>query len=242
MPQPSGKSLILPVDPVAPDTRGPLDLYLPSTAGPAPCVLLVHGLYPEQPEVTPRFSNFYREYASHLAHRGLVAAIVDHDLTRGFFYQEALATVRDAVDLLRAAPETDEDTVGMWFFSGGGPLSYPFLIDPAPWLRAVELTYPVLPGADTPAWPPPEDAIAGISAVPTLLTLVENEIPDYIAGQRSFVAQASNAGVPLDVRTVAGVGHGFDATTDVPHARAAVTEGLDWMAAALKSPRSFGRM
>ncbi|KZF10497.1 MAG: hypothetical protein WBD41_24480 [Rhodococcus sp. (in: high G+C Gram-positive bacteria)] len=242
MPQPTGKSLILPVDPVVPETRGQLDLYLPSTAGPAPCVLLVHGLYPEQPEVTPRFSNFYRDYASHLAHRGLVAAVVDHDLTRGFFYQEALVTVRDAVDRLRAAPETDENTVGMWFFSGGGPLSYPFLIEPAPWLRAVELTYPVLPGADTPGWPPPDNAIAGINVVPTLVTLVENEIPDFIPGQRAFVTQASNASVPLEVRTVAGVGHGFDAMTDEPHARAAVAEGLDWMATTLTSRRSFGRM
>lgn len=233
MPRTAGPSLILPVDPVTPETHGGLDLYLPEGDSPAPCVLLVHGLYPQQPEVTPRFSSFYAAYASHLARRGLVAAMVDHDLTRGFFYHEALATVTHAVEQLRARPETDGDTVGLWFFSGGGPLAYPFLLDPQPWLRAVQLTYPVLPGADTPGWPAPEDAIAGIASVPTRVTLVENEIPDYIAGQQSFVAHAAASGVPLDVRTVDGVGHGFDALVDDPRTREVVSQNLDWISNAL---------
>lgn len=236
LPQTAGPSLILPVDSVTPETHEGLDLYLPDSGTPAPCVLLVHGLYPEQPEVSPRFSSFYPAYASHLARRGLVAAVVDHDLTRGFFYHEALATVGNAMEQLRARPETDGDAVGMWFFSGGGPLSYPFLVDPQPWLRAVQLTYPALPGPDTPGWPTPEAAIAGIASVPTRLTLVENEIPDYVADQRNFVVLAADHGVPLDVHTVAGVGHGFDALADEPRTREVVARNLDWMAESLNHP------
>lgn len=233
MPDPSGPPLILPVEPITPVADGILDIYLPEGQLPAPCVLLVHGLYPEKPEVTPRNSRFYRDYASHLARRGLVAAVVDHELTGGAHYPEALATVSRAVDELRARPETDSDTVGLWFFSGGGPLSYPFLADPAPWLRCVELTYPVLPGAGTPGWLAPDAVVPGIASVPTYLTLVENEVPDFVAGQQEFLARTADIAAPLDVRTVAGAGHGFDRMQDEPHTRAAVADGLDWIIARL---------
>lgn len=233
MSEQSGPSLILPVEPVVPKTTGLLDVYLPESGLPAPCVLLVHGLYPEQPEVTPRNSRFYAGYASHLARRGIVAAVVDHDLTRGFLYHEALATVTAAVDELRALPETDGGSVGLWFFSGGGPLSYPFLVDPAPWLRCVELNYPVLPGADTPGWPTPERVIAGMASVPTFLTLVENEVPDFVAGQQDFVLDATKAGVLLEVRTLPDASHGFDMLQDDPNNRAAVAAGIDWIAGQL---------
>lgn len=234
MPEPSGPSLIVSVDPVAPVTEGSLDVYLPEDGRPAPCVLLVHGLYPAKSAVMPRDSNFYHGYGSHLARRGVVAGLVNHDLTDGFLYHEALATVSQAVEQLRSHSETDGDAVGLWFFSGGGPLAYPFLADPQPWLRCVELTYPVLPGADTPGWPDPAEAITGIESVPTFLTLVEHEIPDYVAGQNDFVAQANRAGALLEVNTVGGAGHGFDAMLHEAHAIEAVEAGLTWMASTLK--------
>ncbi|MDJ0393647.1 hypothetical protein QMK17_09925 [Rhodococcus sp. G-MC3] len=237
MPPPSGPSLILPVEPIDPVSHGDLDVYLPDGDIPAPCVLLVHGLYPARPEVTPRHSRFYHDYASHLARRGIVAGLVDHDLTDGFLYHEALATITDAVSQLRALPETNADAVGLWFFSGGGPLSYPFLANPEPWLRCIELTYPVLPGAGTPGWPEPEAVVTGIASVPTYLTLVQNEIPDYVVGQQEFLARASDIDAPLNFRTVEGAGHGFDALQDEPHTRAAVADGLDWIVGRLNARR-----
>lgn len=233
LPVPSGPPLIVPVEAVVPRTGQLIDAYLPDTHSPAPCVLLVHGLYPEQPEVTPRNSQFYADYASHLAQRGIVAGVVDHDLTRGFLYHEALVTVTAAVDELRSLPESDGGTVGMWFFSGGGPLAYPFLADPASWLRCVELTYPVLPGADTPGWPTPDSVIAGMASVPTYLTLVDNEISEYVAGQQAFVDSATKADAPMQVRTVAGAGHGFDALQNEPDTRAAVVTGIEWIVSQL---------
>lgn len=234
LPEPSGPPLILPVDPVVPIAGTLVDIYLPDRDGPAPSVLLVHGLYPEQPEVTPRYSRFYRDYASHLARRGVAAAVVDHDLTRGFLYHEALATVTAAIEELRAHPAVDAGALGLWFFSGGGPLSYPFLASPPPWLRCVELTYPVLPGPGTAGWPDPQDAVAGIESVPTYLTLVEHEIPDFVEGQQNFVSLAQN--VLSKVHVVADASHGFDATQDAPHTREAVDAGLNWIAGELVRP------
>lgn len=229
LPDLSDPPLILPAEPVAPESYDNLDVYLPADGLPAPCVLLVHGLFPEKPAVTPRHSRFYRDYASHLARRGIAAGVVDHDLVNGFLYPEALATVTTAFDRLRSLPTTDGDSVGAWFFSGGGPLAYPLLAEPPSWLRCVELTYPVLPGPGTPGWPTPEQAIAGIASVPTFLTLVEHEIPDFVDGQNGFVEQASKVDAPLEIQRVDGVGHGFDATADEWHARDAVSAGLDWM-------------
>nr|WP_296773986.1 hypothetical protein [Rhodococcus sp. (in: high G+C Gram-positive bacteria)] len=230
MPAPSGPRVILPVEPVEPVTRGNLDLFLPDAELPAPSVLLVHGMYPSKPAVTPRYSNFYHDYASHLARRGIVVGLFDHELTDGPRYDEALATVDSAVEHFRSLPETDADAVGLWFFSGSGPLVYPFLADPPPWLRCVELTYPVLPGAGTPGWLPPEAVVPGIAVVPTYLTLVENEIPVYVSGQQEFLARAAEIDAPLNVRTLSGAGHGFDLLLDTPATRAAVADGLDWMA------------
>ncbi|MGB7384267.1 MAG: hypothetical protein WA927_13725, partial [Rhodococcus sp. (in: high G+C Gram-positive bacteria)] len=67
MHEPSGPHLVLPVDSVAPIRDGVLDVYVPDSPPPSACVLLVHGLYPAKPEVMPRDSNFYHDYASHLA-------------------------------------------------------------------------------------------------------------------------------------------------------------------------------
>lgn len=231
--EPTGPSMILPVQPVEPVLRGNLDVYLPDAGGPAPCVLLVHGLFPEPPEVTPRNSRFFRDYASHLARRGVVAAVVDHDLTEGMRFPEAAVTVRHAVDELRDQPETDGDVVGLWIFSGGGPLSYPFLADPPPWLRCIELTYPMLPAEDIPGWPTMDDAVAGTESVPTFLTLVQNEMPMFAPDQQTFLERVRITESPVTVQSVAGAAHGFDAASPEPHTMDAVAAGIDWMVGTL---------
>lgn len=225
----AGPSMILPVEPVDPVTRGDLDLYLPDVEGPAPCVLVLHGLFPERPDIMPRQSRFFRDYASHLARRGLVAAVIDHDLTEGVRVPEAAATVARGVEQLRAQPEADADAVGLWFFSGGGVLSYPFLADPQPWLRCVELTYPMLPAEEFPNWPKTADVVAGTKSVPTYFTIVENELPMFAPDQQAFLEHANEVGAPITVTNVPGAEHGFDVSDSSPQALDAVTAGIDWM-------------
>ncbi|MFD4366996.1 alpha/beta hydrolase [Rhodococcus sp. NPDC058521] len=222
-------SMILPVDPVDAVTRGNLDVYLPETERPAPCVLILHGLFAEPPEVMPRQSSFFRDYASHLARRGLVAAVIDHDLTEGLRVPQAVATVAQAVEVLRNQPEADGDEVGLWFFSGGGVLSYPFLAKPEPWLRCVELTYPMLPADEFPEWPTVDEVISGASSVPTYFTVVENEVPIFAPDQKAFVERAQKAGIPVTVNLVPGAEHGFDVFDERSEARDAVAAGIDWI-------------
>lgn len=227
--EPSGPSMILPVEPVVPVVRENLDVYLPEGGGPVPGVLIVHGLFPERPETMPRQSRFFRDYASHLARRGIVAAVVDHDLTEGMRFPEASATIGRAVEDLRNQPEVDAAVVGVWIFSGGGPLSYPFLADPPPWLRGLELTYPMLPAEDIPGWPTMDHAVAGTKTVPTFITVVEHEMPMFAPDQQAFLERVEQIGSPVTVQTVAGAAHGFDALEPERHTQKAVAAGIDWM-------------
>jgi hypothetical protein len=119
--------LVVPTDPVDPLDRGEFDLYLPAHGGPRPVVVLVHGLFPEPPPVSPRRTPFFRAYAAQLARRGVAAVVLDHELTDGMRYPEAAATLDRTLTAVRAGSEVDGGSVAVWFFSGGGPLAYPVL-------------------------------------------------------------------------------------------------------------------
>ena len=219
--------LIVPTDLVDPLDHGTFDLYLPVHGERPPVVVLVHGLFPEPPPVSPRRTPFFRAYAAQLARRGLAAVVFDHELTGGMRYPEAAATLDRTLSAVRADDEVDGGSVAVWFFSGGGPLAYPVLAAQHGWLRCVALTYPLLPTEDIPGWPSLSDAVDGLGSTPVVLTLVEDELPDFVAGQRALLAAP-----PRELTTieVPGAQHGFDTGPDTEYGRAAVVEALDAVA------------
>ncbi|WP_369136898.1 dienelactone hydrolase family protein [Modestobacter versicolor] len=219
-----GPDLVLPTRPADAVDRGDLDLFLPEQAGRPPVVLLVHGLFPEPPPVLPRRTPFFRAYASQLAHRGVAAVVFDHELTGGMRYPEAAATLDRVLSAVRSSSEVDGDAVAVWFFSGGGPLAYPLLAAGHDWLRCVALTYPLLPTEDIPGWPSLADALHGLGGTPAVLTLVEHELPAFVAGQQALLA-ARPAG--LTTIEVPAAEHGFDTGPDTERGRAAVEQALD---------------
>ena len=216
--------LILPTHVVEPVDRGDLDLYLPDHGERPPVVVLVHGLFPEPPPVSPRRTPFFAAYASQLAQRGVAAVVLDHELTGGMRYPEAAVTLQAALSAVRTTPEVDGDRVGAWFFSGGGPLAHPVLAAGHEWLRCVALTYPLLPTQDIPGWPSLADAVRGLGSTPVVLTRVEHEIPDFVAGQQALLA-ARPAG--LELIEVAAAQHGFDTGPATEHGMQAVRRALD---------------
>jgi dienelactone hydrolase len=215
--------LIVPTQPVAPVDRGSFDLYLPDDVVRPPVVVLVHGLFPEPPPVSPRRTAFFRAYAAQLAQRGVAAVVLDHELTQGMRYPDAAATLDATLSAVRGSSEVDGDRVGVWFFSGGGPLAYPLLAAGHDWLRCVGMTYPLLPTEDIPGWPSLADALAGLGRTPLVLTRVEHEIPEFVAGQQALV-EARPAG--LTAIDVPDAQHGFDTGPDTEHGRAAVLRAL----------------
>jgi dienelactone hydrolase len=242
---------VVAVDPVEPERRGTVDLYLPDAgAGRSrPAVVLVHGgPVPADRTPTPRDWPAYRGYGSLLAGRGVVAATLDHPLHDLRAYPRSAAQVRAAVDQVRAHPRVDGDRIALWFFSGGGPLCAGWLRDPPSWLRCVALTYPLLGGAHlAPPFRPVEAveavgaaAAAGVAgamranAVPIVLIRVGLERPEVAATVAEFVAAARIADAHLTVVDVPSGRHSFDTLDHTDASRRAVAEAVDQVLAALR--------
>ena len=225
--------LLIPTALIDPLDRGDFDLYLPEHGERPPVVVLVHGLFPEPPPVSPRHTPFFRAYAAQLVQRGVAAVVLDHELTGGMHYPEAAATLDRTLSAVRAESTVDGGSVAVWFFSGGGPLAYPPLAAGHPWLRCVALTYPLLPVEDIPGWPSLSDALHGLDRTPLVLTVVDDELPDFVAGQRALLAAAPPG---LSTIEVSGAQHGFDTGPDTARGQAAVVAALDAVAGHLLAP------
>jgi hypothetical protein len=226
------------------DRLGEIDFYRPAGTARTGGLLFVHGgPGPDGLEVMPRDWPVYRGYATAAARRGLVAAVVDHSLIRGF---DQLVTAADeveaAVGVLRSDPRVDPDRVALWFFSGAGLLAGEWLDSRPDWLRAVALTYPLL------ATPPGVDELvnavevigkydrsggvgpASSSVLPVLLTRAGLEHEELAGPVAEFVSAGGSA---LDIIDVPKGHHGFDMLDHTEESRAAVTKALDWAIAHL---------
>ena len=215
------------------DRLGEIDFYRPAGTARTGAILFVHGgPGPAGLEVMPRDWPVYRGYATATARRGLVAAVVDHSLIRGF---DQLVTAADeveaAVGALRSDPRVDPDRVGLWFFSGAGLLAGEWLDSRPDWLKFVALTYPLL------ATPPGVDDLVTAAEVigkhkdlPVLLTRAGLEREELAGPVAEFV---SAGGPALDIIDVPKGHHGFDMLDHTEESRAAVTKALDWAIAHL---------
>ena len=212
---------------------GEVDLYRPAGTVRRGAILFVHGgPGPAGMAVTPRDWPVYRGYATAAAHRGSVAAVVDHSLIRGL---DQLATAADdveaAVGVLRADPQVDPNRIALWFFSGAGLLAGEWLDSRPDWLRCVLLTYPLLvapPGVDELV--SAAEVIGKPKDLPVLLTRVGREREELAGPVAEFV---SAGGAALDIIDVPKGQHGFDMLDHTDESRAAVTKALDWAIAHL---------
>jgi acetyl esterase/lipase len=227
-----------------PERAGNVDIYVPDGEGPFPVVVVLHGVpLPPGLPTGPRDWPLYRGYGRLLAAEGLLTAVVEYQLpiTPGpdglvLDYAAAQARVAEAVTAVRADPRADADRVVLWFFSGGGMLSAGWLHDPAPWLRGIALTYPVvtpLPGMVAAAGHEgPAAVVARAGAAPAiLLTRVGREHPGFVASVDAFLAGAAGAGVAVEVIDVPDGHHSFDVVDHTEQSRAAVRRAVEWVRA-----------
>ncbi|MDT0380404.1 alpha/beta hydrolase [Streptomyces sp. DSM 42041] len=210
---------------------GRVDLYPPDAGTPRPGVLFVHGgPVPQGARPTPRDWPALVGYARYAAELGAVGATVDHGLHDVADYARAAEDVAAAVARVRADPRVDGSRVALWFFSGGGLLAADRLAAPAPWLRCVAATYPVL--APLPNWGlagsrfRPADAVRGAGRLPLVLTRVERERPEIAATVAAFVTAARECGADLEVIDVPGGHHGFETVDHTEEARRAVRHAM----------------
>lgn len=221
---------ILDVAEVAPEALSDrADLYLPEGPGPFPVVVLVPGMLREPPEVGPRGWPVFRGYASALAQRGVATVVVEHELTHGPHYDEALRTVLETLAQTVGRHGIDPDRTGFWVFSAGGPLALALLARHADRFGAMALTYPLLESAHLPGWPSPDEAVAGLAGHRLVLTTVEREIEDFVPGQQAFRSAALAAGADMEHLEVPGAWHGFDSQEPTAAGRQAVDRAVESM-------------
>jgi acetyl esterase/lipase len=228
---------VLPVEAVAPERHGQVDLYLPLAMEPRPAIVLVHGgPLPSDLSPTPRNWPVYRGYASHAVARGVVGVTVDHRLHDIADYPAAAANVAAAVDTTRTDARVDADRIAIWFFSGGGLLLADWLMVPPSWLRCVAASYPLLAPLSGWAVDPrfrPAEAVDRAGTLPVVLTRAGRERAPITETVDAFVKAARRSHVQLQIIDVPNGHHGFDVRDHTDESRRAVTMAFDAILARL---------
>ncbi len=225
------RPFVVSTDPVDVVDAGEFDICLPTnTRTPAPVAVLVHGgPMREPPNVAPRQWPVFRGYAAALAARGIAAVMFDHALLRSIDYPKAAGQLASILHAIRDSADVDPDRVAIWFFSGGGPLAATVLRQPAPWLRTVALSYPMLHPLGPAAGFSPAAELTARTRVPILLTRAGLDSPTLLGAQQEFIDAAFRHGVTLTVIDVPDGHHAFDTTDDSEQSRLAIHRALDFI-------------
>lgn len=230
--------LVVPVPDRSAREAGRLVVFAPDAAAGQRrgAVVFVHGgPLPPQVQPAPHEWPLFRGYAALVAAAGFVGVVFDHSLHGSLDWAAAHGDVQRAVEATRQLVEVDRSRVVLWFFSGGAPLTAPWLAAPPAELRAVALSYPVLgpfPGFDLS--PPflPADAVSAASP-PLLVVRPGREMPAIAETVTAFLATAAERGADSQVIDVPNGRHSFDILDDSDESRAAVSSSLEWVTSRL---------
>jgi acetyl esterase/lipase len=216
-----------------PDTAPDLlmDIYCPSqlSAGARlPGVCFVHGgpIKADLP-LAPKAWGVYTDYGELAAASGFIGVTFNHRYygfdqvpTAAQDIAAALAFVRAQADIF----QLDPDRIGVWAFSGGGPLLSDFLRAPLPYVRCLVAYYalldlqPLIPhladvvAATTLRHFSPLDALQQAQATdtPLLIARAGKDRPEFNATIDEFVRAALTANLPLDLLNHPSGRHAFD--------------------------------
>jgi acetyl esterase/lipase len=194
-----------------------LDVYSPQASnvafrtpsqlrsGPAPALFFVHGGPIPATMLPPREWGFFQSYGQLAAASGLAGVVLNHRLFAPTAYDTAESDLKAAIDFVRANSDAlgvDRSRIGLWVFSGGGPLLSWCLREQPSFLRCVLAFYALLDLRHlTPANAEPEQTqrmqvlspaahLAGSTFPPMLVARAGLDTP---AINTSIVARASSS-------------------------------------------------
>lgn len=229
-----------------------LDVYLPpSPARPraTPALCFVHGGPIPPTMLPPREWGVFQSYGQLAAASGLVGVVLNHRLYAPTAYAIAEDDVKAAVDFVRAAGDAlgvDGDRIGMWAFSGGGPLLSWGLRERPSFLRCLVAFYAILdlrhlapPNADTGLiermhrMSPAAHLTNGSTLPPMLVARAGLDSPMINTSIDVFVRDALAANASLDVLNHSRGQHGFDVLDDEARSRDVIARAITFVQAQL---------
>jgi acetyl esterase/lipase len=223
-----------------------LDVYRPSSnRGLSPIVFLVNGDAPEEIIATAKDWGVFRSYGEHLAAHRLVGVPFNHRSSNRMEPTAVAGDVRAAIDFIRDHAGdfgVDEDRVGVWVFSAGGPFGLAPLLQHRPdWLRCAAGFYTIWDLAPVRARLPwaTDESVQRWSCVTALdarspnlpalfLARAGRDNAALLEGTDTFVRKARERGVALTVLDHPTGQHGFDTRDDDDRSRQIIREALDF--------------
>ena len=168
-----------------------MDVYPPTRLARdarAPALLFVHGGPVSAEMQPPKDWGVFVSYAQLAATSGLVGVTFNHRLHSPADYARSQAEVAAAIEYVRSHADelqVDPQRIGLWVFSGGGPLLSSALREPPPYLCCVVAFYALL---DLRHLAPPDADAETLARVQELSPAVQ--VSEKLAGLPMFIARA----------------------------------------------------
>jgi acetyl esterase/lipase len=209
-----------------------MDVYAPAarpSAARSPALFFVHGGPIPREMLAPTEWGIFVSYAELVAVSGLVGVVCNHRLYAPTAYPTAESDVRAAVEYARDHAGDlgiDADRIGVWAFSGGGPLLTWCLRERPPFVRCALAFYAVLDVRHMLPPDAPADLVTRVEAFsPAAHLTTAAGLPVFVgrSGRDNamintsidvFVREALGANVSLDLANHPEGQHGFDVLDD----------------------------
>lgn len=232
-----------------------MDVYAPPARvapGPVPALCFVHG-GPIPPAMTPPNDwGVFQSYGQLAAASGLAGIVFNHRLFAPTAYPTAEDDVRAAIEYVRAnaaAIGVLPDRIGLWVFSGGGPLVSWCLREAKTRIRCLLAFYAILDLRHlTPADAPPEQADRmrrlspaanlGNAPPPVFVARAGLDAPAINASIDVFIRESLGANVQIDVLTHPHGHHAFDLLDDDERSREIIARAVAFAHSHLTSGRT----
>lgn len=222
-----------------------MDVYGPgsgSTHARLPAILFVHGGPIPREMLAPTEWGFFTSYGELAAVSGFVGVVFNHRLHAPTDYPTSQADMQAAIDYLRSQAGDlgiDADRIGVWVFSGGGPLLAWCLRERPQFVRCLVAFYALLdvrhllpPDADTErvarahAFSPAAHLDAAAATLPIFVARAGRDNAIVNTAIDAFVREALTANASIDLANHADGQHGFDLVDDDERSREIIARAL----------------
>ena len=219
------------------ETELVMDVYAPAgqqTSNGLPAVLFVHGGPIPREMLAPTEWGVFASYAELCTAAGLVGVVFNHRLYAPTDYTTAQSDMRAAIEYVRSHAGDlgiDADRIGVWAFSGGGPLLAWCLRERAAFVRCLLAFYALL---DVRHLLPPDAGpelvaraqafspaahLATAAGLPMLVARAGRDSAVINTSIDVFVREALAANVGLDLANHSEGQHAFDVLDDAERSR-----------------------